>query len=403
MTGEREKAVEVRGLYSRTYPEDAGERNNLAYSYNAVGRFEKGIEEADAVIRLQSKMVYPYQNKARAFVRLNRFEEAKASIQDARAQQLDTTGFLAMLYEIASAESDPIALKHQIDAAAGRPDAFLAFGWQAQSAEFFGRRRAAQELRHQAVGPADRGDIADAVAQWEVTSATDAAVAGLCREARPVAARARQRALDQDALHDVGLVFAMCGDAAATAAVVDELSMGFPNATLTNGVALPLMRAALEIQRGKPAEAIRLLETTRPYERTAAFRPAYLARPGVPPVTSRHSGQDGIPTDSRSSRGVAPLTTLSAGISRGRAGGGDRPRQRREPQGVRRFSCLLERRRHRSGAVDRSQKGVRGAHRGPVADSFGVRTAQRNFAAGARRFARVSVIEDRITSRATSA
>ena len=60
------------------------------------------------------------------------------------------------------------------------------------------------------------------------------------------------------------------------AAVVDELSLKFPNATLTNGVALPLMRAALEIQRGKPAEAIRLLETTRPYERTAAFRPAYL-------------------------------------------------------------------------------------------------------------------------------
>ena len=216
VTGEREKAIEVRGLYGRTYPEDAGEHNNLVYSYNAVGRFEKGIEEADAVIRLQSKMVYAYQNKARALVRLNRFDEAKASIQDARAQQLDTTGFLAMLYEIASAETDPIALKHQIDAAAGRPDAFLAFGWQAQSAEFFGRRRAAQELRHQAVGPADRGDIADSVAQWEVTSATDAAVGGLCREARPVAARARQRALDQDALHDVGLVFAMCGDAAET-------------------------------------------------------------------------------------------------------------------------------------------------------------------------------------------
>jgi len=50
----------------------------------------------------------------------------------------------------------------------------------------------------------------------------------------------------------------------------------FPKDTILNKVLVPTVQARLELQRGNTAQAIQLLETTRPYEGYALFQISYL-------------------------------------------------------------------------------------------------------------------------------
>jgi len=58
--------------------------------------------------------------------------------------------------------------------------------------------------------------------------------------------------------------------------LMEELVKRYPKDTLINGLWLPTIRAALELQRHNPAEAIRLLEGARRYEPAAEFWPQYV-------------------------------------------------------------------------------------------------------------------------------
>src|SRR5207244_6875441 len=55
-----------------------------------------------------------------------------------------------------------------------------------------------------------------------------------------------------------------------------EMAKRHPKATLVNGIYLPVIRAAIELQRGHPDKAIQLLEAAHQYEGAALFWPAYL-------------------------------------------------------------------------------------------------------------------------------
>jgi hypothetical protein len=63
------------------------------------------------------------------------------------------------------------------------------------------------------------------------------------------------------------LALAMFGDAAQAEKLAAETSRRFPNGTLWTAVQLPAIRAATELQRGRPAKAVDLLASASPYER----------------------------------------------------------------------------------------------------------------------------------------
>ena len=52
----------------------------------------------------------------------------------------------------------------------------------------------------------------------------------------------------------------MCGETAQAEKFIVENSKLFPNGTLWNAVQLPEVRAAIEIQRNRPARAVELLD-----------------------------------------------------------------------------------------------------------------------------------------------
>src|SRR5207245_9838556 len=58
-----------------------------------------------------------------------------------------------------------------------------------------------------------------------------------------------------------------CGESNEAQSIADELVKGKPKGTIVNAIYVPTIRAAVETNRNKPAQAIQLLQTASRFER----------------------------------------------------------------------------------------------------------------------------------------
>ena len=190
VTGELERYLETLGLWKRTYPRDASPPNNLAVKYNELGLFDKTVEEAREAIRLNPSSASGYSLLAAAFLGLNRFDETKEIIGQAQAQKLETTAMRRILFRIAFVQGDATTMKQQIEWVNGKPDEYVAQGWQAETASFSGQLQKAREFSNRAFELAERRDLKDVAAQILVAAAARDALLGDCRMMKEQTAKA---------------------------------------------------------------------------------------------------------------------------------------------------------------------------------------------------------------------
>ena len=264
VTGELERSIDTLELWKRTYPHDGVPHNLLALVYSLLGQFDKDVEESREAIRLDPSEAVNYGNLATAFVRLNRFDEAKEVISQALAQKHEV-GF-GTLYAIAFIQGDVPAMKRQVDWATGRPNEYAAESWQAEAAAFSGQLRKAKEFSGRAFEMAQRHNLKEATAQIVASSALQDALFGDCKQVKKQTARAIGIAHDPPTLDSAANALAACGELRQVQSIADELGKRFPKGTLVNKIWLPLIDARMEMQRGNPARAVELLEAARPYE-----------------------------------------------------------------------------------------------------------------------------------------
>src|SRR5262249_19730736 len=146
VTGEVDKAIEVLELNKRTYPRDPRALVSLSFTYGNSGQWEKAAEAAREAIRIDPNRAIAYGNLAESFIRLNRLSEAKAVVEQAQQQKLDFTEFHRDLYWIAFINTDAAAMQQQLSWASGKPDEYVAFDWQTQTAAFLGQWKKAQDF-----------------------------------------------------------------------------------------------------------------------------------------------------------------------------------------------------------------------------------------------------------------
>jgi serine/threonine protein kinase/tetratricopeptide (TPR) repeat protein len=276
VTGELEKYLETLELWKRTYPQHAAPPNNLAVKYNDLGQFDKALEEAREAIRLNPNSASGYSLLAAAFVGLDRFDEAKQVINQALTQKLETSAMRRTLYRIAFVQGDATTMKQQVEWANGKPDEYVAQGWQSETAAFSGQLRKAKEFSNRAFDSAERRDFKEVAAQIAVAAAARDALLGDCRLVKEQTAKALSLSHNQLTMVNTGNALATCGEFSQTQTITAELVRRFPKDTILNKVLLPLVQARIELQKGNPAQSIQLLETTRPYEGYALFQIAYL-------------------------------------------------------------------------------------------------------------------------------
>ena len=275
VTGEIDKGIEVLELYKQTYPRDSVAPTNLSVNYLLIGQFEKAVTEAREALRLNSRAT-GYANLGKAFIGLNRYAEAVTVFEQAFQKKLDTTHFRWGLYTIAFINGDAAAMQRQLDWAKGQPDEYEALDWQTGAAAFAGQWRRSQDFSRRSIDLAARSDAKEVAAQYAAEGALRGAVFGQCAQAKTSAAQSLALKRNQVSSTRSSLALALCGDAAHAQSLVDELTRRYPKDTRINGIWLPLIRAALELQHSSAAQAIELLQPATRYEAAAEFCPQYV-------------------------------------------------------------------------------------------------------------------------------
>lgn len=276
VSGEVDKGIETVELYKRTYPRDERGPLNLSDRYQTIGQFERAVVEAQQALALNPNNAVAYWNLANSLTGLSRFSEAKEICQQAIAQKLDTIALHYFLYQIAFVEGDATGMQEQVTWASERPDAYMALDWQNSSSAFAGQWRRAKEFSQRAIELAVRSDAKEVAARYAAEAALRAAAFGQCAQARESAAQGMALEHNRVSLPRMALALAMCGEGSQAQAMVEELARRYPKDTLINRLWVPMIRAALELQRHNPTEAVQLLDSAGRYEAAAEFWAQYL-------------------------------------------------------------------------------------------------------------------------------
>ena len=120
VTGDLEQANQVYQLWAQTYPRDSIPFNNLAVSYALMGQWEKTLPVVRQAHQLAPEESIAYVGLAQPMSGLGRFDEAKATIDQALAAKLDVSNFHRILYLLAFLQNDSTAMERELSILASK-------------------------------------------------------------------------------------------------------------------------------------------------------------------------------------------------------------------------------------------------------------------------------------------
>jgi len=266
VSGDLDRTIQIYELWRSTYPRDVIPAINLGSLYNNLGQPEKALPELAEAQRLDPNSAFVYSNLVFSYLALNRTDEAKATLQQARARGLDAEDLHILRYTIAWLENDTTTMKQEAAWANENQPNHGLLGYEGSAAASRGHLRTAEALFRQAAGALQSNGHNEAAAQWEAFAALIEAEFGRSDEARQLARTSLNTAKGTEGEVAAALAFARSGEISEAAAIATDLGQRFPSDTLLNRLDLPTIRAAQELARGNAAAALQNLETTRPYD-----------------------------------------------------------------------------------------------------------------------------------------
>jgi hypothetical protein len=187
-------------------------------------------------------------------------------------------------YWLAFLRGDEDGMERLLHQSAGTPGAYaFLLTEQAHTEAYHGRFEKAQSLSAAAgekrMHNGDRDGAANLLAQaalWE-------AEAGSAVKARSLSQQAQKASNSEQVATLAALVDAETGDSRQALAACETLDQRYPNGTFIQNYWLPMIRAKVELRRGKATQAISLLSVTPPFDSavpdefaTSSLYPAYV-------------------------------------------------------------------------------------------------------------------------------
>jgi eukaryotic-like serine/threonine-protein kinase len=266
-TGELEKEAQTYELWVRSYPRDALPYRDLGVNAIVLGQLEKSLSESQEALRLEADNSLNYANVASSYVALNRYDEAKATIEQARSHKLDSPNIHATLYTLAFLRNDTADMERQVAWGAGKPgveDQILST--QADTEAYYGQLEKARDFSRRAVGSATRADSKEAAAAEEVDAALREAEFGNSGPARQGVAAALALSPGRDVKVLAAFTLARAGDMGKARLLVQDLEKSDAFNTVLKVYWLPTIKAAIELAGGNATQSLELLQAVAPYE-----------------------------------------------------------------------------------------------------------------------------------------
>jgi serine/threonine protein kinase/Flp pilus assembly protein TadD len=266
VTGELEQASQVYELWAKSYPLDSVPPGNLGDIYGELGQYEKAVSEAQEALRLEPSIV-GYTNLSSFYLALGRFDDARKTIEEAQAHNLDGDFLHQEIYYLSFLKGDAAEMERQVAWAAGKPgteDLLLSF--QSDTEAYYGRLAKARDFSRRAVDAAARANAKEAAALWQINAALREAEFGNNAAAKQDVAAALALAPGRDVKLFAALALARAGDTTHGKAIAEELEKNYPSQTVLKVYWLPTIKAALELNANNSAQALVFLEAAAPYE-----------------------------------------------------------------------------------------------------------------------------------------
>jgi serine/threonine protein kinase/tetratricopeptide (TPR) repeat protein len=332
VTGELDKEIETLELYERTYPSDSIPGNNLGVGYEQIGEFEKAAEAARHSRLADPNSASAHETLAYAYAALGRPDEARQTIDQALKQFPNSESTHWTSLWLALAFEKPEEAQRLLAWAKGRPGEYTFLQLQVRALQSEGKLRLSSELTQQALEKERSQNLKEIEFSDLGQLALVQADFGMCEQARQSAATL-PAGKTQEASTFAGLVFATCGEAAKAETVASELGKNYPLDTLVQRLAIPQIRARVELQHGNGAKAIEQLRPTEAYQfgYVAAGIPVYLR--GLAYLQAKQGSQAVAEfqkiLDHKSAFGASPHVSLARlGLARGFALSGDSAKAR---------------------------------------------------------------------------
>ena len=211
----------------------------------------------------------PFVALSGTYIGLGRFDEAKATIDQAFAAKLDVPNLHRLLYFLAFVQNDSSAMDRELSiiATKGPESAAFSFGLAATTEAYAGRMEKARGLMERARGADEALHQSDPAAVWlGVLSTAEAEVGDEAGARRDAAAALGNNSASLRARTEAAYALARAGDAARAESIVVELAKENPSNTMLNSFDLPVIRATIEIGRNNPAKAVEILQPVIPFD-----------------------------------------------------------------------------------------------------------------------------------------
>jgi len=267
VTGNLDKAYQTAELWAETYPRDVRPRGYLSGIDQALGKFEKSVEDGKKAVVLDPDFPPAWNNLAWACVQLDRLTEAESTLREASEHKVSFPEFLVIRYYIAYLRGDQAGIEREAAQSEGSPEVGdWIFHLEACASAYSGRLQEARRKSRQAVDSARQAaNKRERAGMWEAGAAVREAFFGNAREARQYAAAALDFSKGRDVVYGAAVALALVGDTARSQALAKDLEKASED-TYARFNYLPTLRALWAISRGDSSGAIELLQPTAPYE-----------------------------------------------------------------------------------------------------------------------------------------
>ena len=267
ITGEIDKAVETLKTWSRLYPNDFTPHNNLSLDYQILGNFEESLKEALEAVRLTPDNFTARANLVMSFLGLGRIEEAEQAAKEIEKLNPDSAGVHLNRYMFAFLRRDQTVLDREIEWFRGKPEEEEIIIARAMTAAYFGKLKESEDLVNRAIEMLKTQKRPENAAREWLGLASNQLLLGKCQQAKANAKAALTSYSGRNALAGAALIYAGCGDVSQAQSIINQLRATYPTDTIINSILLPVIQADIEKSRGNLAEAFRLLESVRTYDR----------------------------------------------------------------------------------------------------------------------------------------
>jgi DNA-binding winged helix-turn-helix (wHTH) protein/tetratricopeptide (TPR) repeat protein len=268
VTGDLEAAHQTLELWEQTYPRDLYVHGLLSgFSSQATGRYGESIDEAKKALAIDPDFTPGYINLGFSDFYLDRFNDAKSTVDQAFARKLDVPEILLLRFYLAFLNGDEAGMTQAAAAAKGKPGAE---DWMAYSDALVlarsGHLQMARQMSRRAAELAQQSGQKERAATYEAGEAVWEALSGSDSAAKKGALSALALSKGRDTEYAAGFALALAGELPRAKSIASDLEKRFPADTSVKFNYVPALRGLFALHQRAPARSLEVLQTAAPYD-----------------------------------------------------------------------------------------------------------------------------------------